>query len=172
MKGSVGDEHWLLQFSLYSLQWTRWWCLKKKNNRKICSQAKPWRWKLAKDSFRERYQKHMPSQIRHKNLYSESSRITLGLADFHCAEAGKPKIGFQVLWKQSPSSLLPSTGLPGIVFNAVYLLLSFIIRYWRMHGTRTKFKRKEFKANDKGMHRTLQEGGRKQDSKNSKQRGP
>lgn len=145
---------------------------KKQTKTKICSQAKPWRWKLAKYSFPEHFQKHKPSQIGHKNLHSERSRITPGLADFHCTEAGKPKIGFQALWKQSPSSLLPSTGLPGIVFNAIYLSLSFIIRYWRMHGTRTKFKRKEFKAKAKGMHRTLQEGRRKQDSKNSKQRGP
>lgn len=123
---------------------------KKNKTRKICTQAKPWRWKLAKYSFHERFWKHKASQIWHKNLHSEMSRITLGLADFPCAEAGKPKIGFQVLWKHSPSSLLPSTGLPGIVFNAVYLSLSFIIRYWMMHGTRTKFKREEFKANDKG----------------------
>lgn len=61
--------------------------------------------------------------------------------------------------------------MSGKNFNSVCLSLSFIIRYWRIHG-RTKFKRKEFKANDKGSHRTLQEGGRKQGSKNSKLRGP
>lgn len=40
-----------------------------------------------------------------------------------------------------------------------------------MHG-RIKFKRKEFKADGKGSHRTLQEERRQQESKSSKLRGP
>lgn len=48
-----------------------------------------------KDSFQERFQKHEPSHKSHKNLHSEKSGISLGLADFNWAESRKLETGFQ-----------------------------------------------------------------------------
>lgn len=121
------------------------------------------------DSFHEHFQKHKPSQMWHKNLHSEKSGISLGLPDFYCAESRKPKIEFEVLEKQRPFSLLPSTGTPGINFNS--LCLSLIIRYWRMHGSRTNLRGRNLKLMIKKMIGHCRRKGKKQDSKNLKLRG-
>lgn len=61
------------------------------------------------------------------NLHSERSRIPPGFTDFHWPEAGKSKICFQALWKLNPSSLILSTGFPGIV-----LMLSLIVIHYQI----------------------------------------